>query len=208
MPSSKRRLEKQRRIIEAAARVFARKGYSGTLMADIAVEAGVGKGTVYQYFSSKEDLFFEVFDWYVKKVGEAATVEISALSRTASEKIMTLGITVVQACVDMAEMYGLVIEFWAASATLRIKDRFQEAFRQGYAAYRDVVAALIVEGIERREFRGDIEPSAVAATLVGTWDALGLQAWFDKAFDPVAANENFMKVFVRGLKIDSLPSLP
>ena len=202
MVSEQRKQEKRSRIIEAAASVFARKGYTGTLMADIAVDAGVGKGTVYQYFHSKEDLFFEVFDWYVKKISDTATVDISALSRKASEKILTLGATVVRACVDMTEMYGLVIEFWAASATLKIKDRFQEAFRQGYAAYRDVVAALIAEGIERGEFRKDIDPPSVAATLVGTWDALGLQSWFDSDFDPVTANDNFMTVFIAGLKSD------
>ena len=206
MVSDQRKEEKCRRITEAAAQVFAQKGYAGSLVADIAVAAGVGKGTVYQYFRNKEDLFFAVFDWYVKRVGDAATVEISALSRTASDKIIALSVALVQACVDMAEMYGLVIEFWAASATLRIKDRFQEAFRQGYWGYRDAVAALITEGIERGEFCREIEPSSVAATLVGTWDALGLQAWFDPDFDPKAANENFMTVFVRGLKgADSSP---
>ena len=39
-----RKKEKRALIIEAAAKVFARRGFSGTLMADIAVAAGIGKG--------------------------------------------------------------------------------------------------------------------------------------------------------------------
>jgi AcrR family transcriptional regulator len=45
------RKDKGALIIEAAARVFASRGYNGTLMADIATEAGIGKGTIYEYSS-------------------------------------------------------------------------------------------------------------------------------------------------------------
>lgn len=47
-------------ILKAAARVFSRKGYYHTRMQDIADEAEIGKGTVYEYFSSKEELFIEL----------------------------------------------------------------------------------------------------------------------------------------------------
>ena len=53
-----RKEEKRALIIEAAAKVFARRGFASTLMAEIAIEAGIGKGTLYEYFDSKEDLFF------------------------------------------------------------------------------------------------------------------------------------------------------
>jgi AcrR family transcriptional regulator len=200
MVSRQRREEKRGRIIQAAARVFARNGYAGTLVADIAVEAGIGKGTVYQYFKGKEDLLFAVFDWYMEEIGAATTVGISALTQPASEKLTSLGRAVVQACAEMGDMYALVIEFWAASASSKIEGRFKEVFQQGYAQYREVVAALIAEGVERGEFRLDADAANLAATLVGTWDALGLQAWFEPGFDPVAANESFMTVFIDGLK--------
>jgi TetR/AcrR family transcriptional repressor of mexJK operon len=51
------RLAKQRRILDAALRVFAAEGYSGTSMDAIAAEAGVSKPTLYQYFGNKEQLF-------------------------------------------------------------------------------------------------------------------------------------------------------
>ncbi|MBI9084487.1 MAG: TetR/AcrR family transcriptional regulator [Desulfobacterales bacterium] len=202
MVSERRRQEKKDRIIRAAARVFALKGYAGTLVADIAAEAGIGKGTLYQYFSSKEDLLFAVFYWYMDKIGASTMVGVSTLTQTASDKLTALGNAVLQACVEMAEMYGLVIEFWAASTSSKIEGRFKEVFRQGYGQYRELVAALITEGIERNEFRKDVDPHLLAATLVGTWDALGLQAWFDRDFAPIEANESFMAVFIAGLKSD------
>lgn len=48
---------KERQILDGAAMVFARDGYEGASMSRIASEAGVSKGTLYNYFPSKADLF-------------------------------------------------------------------------------------------------------------------------------------------------------
>ena len=49
--------EKERQVLDGAAAVFARDGYEGASMSRIAAEAGVSKGTVYNYFSGKAELF-------------------------------------------------------------------------------------------------------------------------------------------------------
>ena len=72
-------IDKKDRIIKAAARVFAQKGYAGAAVADIAVQAEIGKGTIYAYFDSKEDLFFAVFEWFKMQTGVAAKVNITHL---------------------------------------------------------------------------------------------------------------------------------
>ena len=53
-------------IIEAGAHVFFEKGYHLTRMDDIAERMGVSKGAIYQYFNSKEQLFFDVVDFFMK----------------------------------------------------------------------------------------------------------------------------------------------
>ena len=45
-------------ILEAARTVFARQGYAATVVEDIAIQAGIGKGTLYLYFPSKEQIYF------------------------------------------------------------------------------------------------------------------------------------------------------
>jgi len=57
--ATKRQLLKEQReaqILDAAARVFARKGYERATTREIAAEAGVSEGTIYNYFHSKRDL--------------------------------------------------------------------------------------------------------------------------------------------------------
>jgi AcrR family transcriptional regulator len=53
--------EKRRLILRAAVRVFARRGYHGSRVGDIAEEAGVAHGLLYHYFSSKEQVLQTIF---------------------------------------------------------------------------------------------------------------------------------------------------
>ena len=53
--------DKPQQIIEAAMRVFARKGYWSSRVSDVAQEAGIAAGTIYLYFSTKEDLLITLF---------------------------------------------------------------------------------------------------------------------------------------------------
>jgi len=186
-------------IIEAAAKVFANRGYNSTLIAEIATEAGIGKGTIYEYFPSKEDLFFAVFEWFVEMTEAEARVSISALGGSASERLKALNDALLKSWLEMLDMYSLVMEFWSASASSRMRPRFKKAFREGYKDFRQLVSALISDGIETGEFQPEVDAESVAAALVGAWDALLLQAWFDEGFDPLTTSRKFMAVLINGL---------
>ena len=194
-----RKEEKRALIIEAAAKVFARRGFAGTLMAEIAIEAGIGKGTLYEYFDSKENLFFAVFEWFVQATEAEAKVSISALGGSASERLDALSDSLMSSWAQMEDMYSLVMEFWSASASSQMRERFKQAFKDGYSDFRQIVSTLIRDGIERGEFQPHVDIESVAAALVGTWDALLLQAWFDDDFNPLTAARGFMTVVINGL---------
>jgi AcrR family transcriptional regulator len=191
--------DKKDRIVEAAARTFAQKGYAGASVADIAFKAGIGKGTVYEYFNSKEDLFFAVFEWFIWKTDAAAKVGISVLGGSASERLKAMSESIMSMWDAIEDVFTLTMEFWAASASSQIRDRIKNAFRLLYAEFRKTVVGLVQDGIDRGEFRTDINPEPIAAALVGTWDALFLQAWFDDTFDPAATADEFLEVLIRGL---------
>jgi len=60
-PSREQLIEERRnQILDAAARLFARKGYKGATIREIACEAGVAEGTIYNYFDSKHDLLISL----------------------------------------------------------------------------------------------------------------------------------------------------
>jgi TetR/AcrR family fatty acid metabolism transcriptional regulator len=60
--SDKRTIDKRMVILDAALRTFVKRGYPETKVAEIASEAGVAEGTIYNYFPSKEDLLLALFD--------------------------------------------------------------------------------------------------------------------------------------------------
>lgn len=68
---------KREEILRAAAAVFAQRGFHRALMDEVASKAGVGKGTVYRYFNTKEDLLFSIVD-------QGARGLVANMERTAS----------------------------------------------------------------------------------------------------------------------------
>lgn len=71
--TQRRKDEKRQRILHAAATVFSSKGYHNTTIKDIVDEAAVSVGSFYFYFSSKEDLFVELYRSIAKEFSEVAT---------------------------------------------------------------------------------------------------------------------------------------
>ena len=59
---------KKQEILKAAMRVFAQQGVACTKMEDVAYEAGIGKGTIYEYFKSKDDIFKDAFNHFTEQL--------------------------------------------------------------------------------------------------------------------------------------------
>jgi AcrR family transcriptional regulator len=190
---------KKQRIIEAAALIFAQKGYARAAVADIAIKAEIGKGTIYEYFQSKEDLFFDVFKWFMWQTSAAAKVNISVLGGSAAERLRALNDSIMGMWDQIEDAFTLTLEFWAASSSSQMRGRIKEAFRAMYEQFRAIVVTILQDGMNRGEFRPNIRPESIAAALVGTWDALFLQAWFDEEFDQFTVAEDFLDIVIQGL---------
>ena len=68
MPARVKKSDKRNRIINAALSVFSKDGFQNSKIEDIARTADIGKGTLYEYFSSKEELFLEAFTNFKESV--------------------------------------------------------------------------------------------------------------------------------------------
>jgi len=66
---ARRTAKRREEIVEAAARVFARKGYERATTKEIASEADVSEGTIYNYFASKQQLLLELADLFQEELG-------------------------------------------------------------------------------------------------------------------------------------------
>ncbi|HUX93260.1 MAG TPA: TetR/AcrR family transcriptional regulator, partial [Ignavibacteriaceae bacterium] len=59
---------KRKNIIDSASNLFSRKSYHEVMMEDVASMSGIAKGTVYTYFSSKEELYFSIMQLRMEKL--------------------------------------------------------------------------------------------------------------------------------------------
>jgi len=192
--------DKKNNIIQAAIRVFAQKGYAATRVVDVAVAAGIGKGTIYEYFKSKEDLFFALFQ-QVMQDSEAPVAEVMASQYgSVSEKLRAITESLINLWLEKIELYSLTMEFWSATTAHVGRERFRSTFQFVYQTFRQTMAALIEEGVQQGEFSPDCRPYETAAGLVGMWDALVLQAWLDNSFDALAAAKACLENMLRGMR--------
>jgi AcrR family transcriptional regulator len=195
--------KKEREILEAAAAVFAEQGFRTTRVADVAERAGIGKGTVYEYFRSKEDLFLRLFDWYTNEAFASMLGELQEPSSSAVDVLRRSGETLLASCQKMLPFYPLTMEFWSASTAPEFRERLVEEFRELYRRFRGALAGAIRAGIEQGEMGSHVNPDAVAAVLVSAYDGLFLQAWFDPSFDPVASGRHFLEMLLKGMAVDA-----
>lgn len=191
---------KKEKIIKAAITIFAQTGYAGTRIAEVAEAAGIGKGTIYEYFRSKKDLFFATFEYLILASVEQIEDITQASTGSASKQLADMAESIMKVWLADMELYGLVLEFWSATAAKPDRNRFRETFKTVYSDLRRIVAALIEKGISKGEFKPDINSEHIASALIGSYDALLFQAWFDSDFDPMGASRSHMAVVVAGLQ--------
>jgi len=197
--------------VTAATAVFAERGYASTRVADIAERAGVGKGTVYEYFSSKEELLFAVFESINADISSRMNGALAAGGSSEEQllNLLRLGAEVISEQVDLQPV---ILDFWAAS---RGKD-FEETYRRAvvasyslfrnlvsYSLFRNLVSDFIREEQNRGGFKTSVDAEALAAVVVATVDGLGIQLSFDRSIDPHRITEAFGRLLYESLTTES-----
>lgn len=82
IPVQKRSIEKRKKIIDAALKIFNEKGYFNTNTAEIAKEAELATGSLYAYFKDKKDIFLEVTNLYGITIYNHSVKELSKIKDT------------------------------------------------------------------------------------------------------------------------------
>lgn len=169
----------RRRLLDSAEAVFARSGFHGASVEEIAREAGATTGALYSNFAGKEDLFLALFEEriaadvgdYSQIVAQGTTIEAQA--RGAADRWMAI-------LRERPAYFPLLIEFWAyAIREPRLRERLAERF----ATLRSASARLALEGAERQGYSPDAEAGELVGMLI---NALGNGLALEKLANPDA----------------------
>ena len=200
--TSKAKGDKRPRLVDAACAVFAEKGYASTRVADIAERAGVGKGTVYEYFSSKEELLFAVFELTNAEISVRMD-EALAAGGSAEEQLLNLLRLGAEVISEQIEMQPVMLDFWAASRGMYEEDTYRRAVVASYTFFRRLVADFIRDGQEKKQFKSSVDADALAAIIVASVDGLGIQLYFDRSLDPHRITEAFGRLLYGSLTAET-----
>ncbi len=166
------RAARRDQILAGALACFARSGYHATVMSDVAVEAGVSKGTTYLYFPSKEALFlalYEEWDCGLADRVQEAVGRLDARSANSPRRVLLAVVLAVGAHVeDHAEACRVVME---ASLMAADQPELAAAVRSAQARTDRALTDLVAAGVAAGEWPAATDPvlqaQLIAATLQG-----------------------------------------
>jgi AcrR family transcriptional regulator len=166
--------------------VFSQTGYHASKIQDIATAAGIGKGTVYEYFRTKEQLFLAVYDAWMSEFEQIVQTRIDA-AEDALSKVDAIRDSAVEFYESRAGQAPLLLEFWA-HALRTDNPAFLTRINQTRGFLRKVGTKLTKELVHTEWFR-DVDEQAFATLESGISDGIFL-AWvldgrsfpLDKAF--------------------------
>ena len=154
-------VDKRRLILDAAVRVFARRGFHICRVSDIADEAGVAYGLVYHYFSSKEEILDTMFleRWGVML---EAIAETDASSLAPLAKLRAVASFIVDSYRHDPELMKVIIVEVTRAANTFGRTHMAK-IKEAYAG----IAAIVSDGQRSGAFRADVDPRFAALAFYG-----------------------------------------
>jgi len=187
--------EKRRTILDAAARVFARKGFHTSRVGDIAEEAGVAHGLLYHYFSSKDEVLETIFreHWttLLDRVHEAEQTGDDPI-----EQLRGIAAAMFEGWLNEPDVVRVVVR--EIARTEEISEHVGELVRP-IGAIRRVIERGQAQGV----LRDDLDASMAAVIFYGGIDEL-ISGWVlgriaGDADEVAAAERHLVEVLRRGL---------
>ena len=185
--------DKRSRILQAAVKVFARRGYFAARVADVARRAGVADGTIYLYFRNKEDILVSLFDEVMSEhlegkrremePGEPAPVRLRAIA----ERHLAL----------LGRNRDLAVVF---QVELRQSTKFMERFTASWLQdYFTLIAEVIEQGQREGSLRPDLPVKVATKAFFGVLDEM-VTSWIlsRKEYDLVSLADPVVDLFLRG----------
>jgi TetR/AcrR family fatty acid metabolism transcriptional regulator len=187
--------DKRRVLLDAAVRVFARKGYHQARVGDIAEEAGVAHGLLYHYFSSKEEVLETIFrDTWTDLL--AAVREVEASGEPAREQLRLVAAILLRAWRRDPDLVRVLVREVTRSA--EVGKRVAE-IGDAFAAIERIVRRGQADGA----FREELDPRLASVVFYGALEEV-LTGWVlellpDGDAEVARAEETVVEIVAGGL---------
>jgi AcrR family transcriptional regulator len=185
--------QKKTEILRAASKVFYIKGFEGTKIDDVAKEAGIGKGTVYEYFDSKKQLFEEMAVFNCEEHGRNIQ-DILEKGGSFKEKIRALA-------KYQAELLKEHMPIARMMSCSKIMAREMGAiFIEQNIRVGEIIKKQVVQAMVQGEVRAEIDPEFASMAIMGTiMQYCGKKVIFAEAMPEEADYDKIIQVLMTGI---------
>jgi TetR/AcrR family fatty acid metabolism transcriptional regulator len=189
--------EKKNRIIEAAVKVFAEKGFYLAKVSDVAKAANVADGTIYLYFKSKDDLLINLFEQKMELILQRFKAYLKDIIDPVEKlhRFVDFYFILIKEDKDLADVFQV---------ELRQSAKFLKDYHnQKFLDFLSMIKSIIQEGMHNGFFRTDLNPDIVKIMIFGTVDEVARQ-WIlgaDAIYSLEEAKDNVNHILTNGLII-------
>jgi len=176
-PLSRREREKlahRRDILDAATRVFARRGFANATLDEIAREAEFSKGTLYLYFTNKEDIIYNILK-YKAEVMKRALVESLDGTSTLKEELRALYREYAELSFKEEDFFKLIMALHVMEYKPLSEEKAGE-FMEYHEYIIDSIGNRVLEAMRAGELR-DISPGSITGIILGSLHNMMYMRW-------------------------------
>jgi TetR/AcrR family fatty acid metabolism transcriptional regulator len=189
--------DKRERILAAAERIFAQRGFFHARVSEIAREAGVADGTIYLYFKSKDELLISLFESRMERVVVSLGAAIESAGPRARDRLVAFLDTYAHMVVDNPALAEVL------TVELRQSSKFMKEYQsRQFGDFLRLLGGLVSDGQEAGEFDRELPAPVVARAIFGMLDELAL-AWLlgrGEKFDILRAAGHVGSLVLQGLQ--------
>jgi len=169
----RKKINSSERILMAALKLFVKKGYKGSGVAEITKLAGFTRGALYCHFKTKEQLTIEIIKLFEEKFLQGMIKYVNEGTATPSEKIeKTLHYTIRFA----GEYKDLCLFMTMISAEMcGSRNRLEKHLKSVYQQWSEFLTEILREGKQVGEFKETIDPYMLSLIIIGVHDGVLLQ---------------------------------
>lgn len=179
-------------IVDTSAKVIAQRGYHATGINELCAANELGKGALYHYIGSKEDLLVAINDRVLDAV-MASAERVEAAGGTAAERLRNLGDELLEVIHHYPHHVWVTLHDFLA-----LTDERAIYFRERRREYEGYVERILRDGIESGEFR-TVDVRVTTLAWIGMYNFTYRWLTTDGGRSARQVADTFSEIFLRGL---------
>ncbi len=199
--------ERRKQILDAAARVFAQKGYERATIAEIARAAGIAEGSIYNYFKNKGDLLINIPRQAIQPTVETMSARMTLITSDTLPPEQML-ITLVQNMIATIQQNAPVFRILLSTLPTMPQAARDKYLNQTIRYALTMLELYFNQQIKRGVFRRDLEPRPLARAFIGLFfpfilirEVLQVENDQDWTYDEII--QTLVPLFLRGVMADA-----